>query len=281
MPRNDRPGTSRCNCRPASATGSAITSAWCRATIRRWWIRWRAASDFCRPIRSGCRSPKAAARNCRSAMPVSVGRLLTEFVELQQVATRKQIQIMSENTRCPGDKAETAGLCRRRCRLDRALSLGNSRQAQIGVRPSGGTSGLRIAVPRLSRNAVAAGAALLFDLVVAVGRSVALQRHRRRGRGRRQFGTRHLQRHLLELPRRPPRRRDDPRHGARNQGRLPAARRSHGADHHDRPRHGAGAIPRLPAGARRAQGQGRKRSARRCCFSAAVIPIRIISMPTS
>src|ERR1700733_4100047 len=32
---------------------------------------------------------------------VSVGRLLTEFVELQQVATRKQIQIMSENTRCP------------------------------------------------------------------------------------------------------------------------------------------------------------------------------------
>jgi cytochrome P450/NADPH-cytochrome P450 reductase len=32
---------------------------------------------------------------------VSVGRLLTDFVELQQVATRKQIQIMSENTRCP------------------------------------------------------------------------------------------------------------------------------------------------------------------------------------
>jgi cytochrome P450/NADPH-cytochrome P450 reductase len=32
---------------------------------------------------------------------VSVGRLLTEFVELQQVATRKQIEIMSEHTRCP------------------------------------------------------------------------------------------------------------------------------------------------------------------------------------
>lgn len=32
---------------------------------------------------------------------VSVGRLLGEFVELQQVATRKQIQIMAENTRCP------------------------------------------------------------------------------------------------------------------------------------------------------------------------------------
>src|SRR6201999_3253760 len=35
---------------------------------------------------------------------VSVGRLLTEFAELQQIATRKQIQIMSENTRCPVTK---------------------------------------------------------------------------------------------------------------------------------------------------------------------------------
>jgi cytochrome P450/NADPH-cytochrome P450 reductase len=36
--------------------------------------------------------------------PVSVGRLLTDFVELQQVATRKHIQIMSEHTRCPVTK---------------------------------------------------------------------------------------------------------------------------------------------------------------------------------
>ncbi len=35
---------------------------------------------------------------------VSVGRLLTEFVELQQVATRKQLQIMSEHTRCAETK---------------------------------------------------------------------------------------------------------------------------------------------------------------------------------
>ena len=116
---------------------------------------------------------------------VSVGRLLTEFVELQQVATRKQIQIMSETHPLPGDQAETAGLCRRRCRRHRTLSRGHPRQAQIGVRSAGGTSGLRIAVPCLSGNAVAAGAALLFDLVVAVGRSRALQRHRRRGRGSR------------------------------------------------------------------------------------------------
>ena len=35
---------------------------------------------------------------------VSVGRLLTDFVELQQVATRKQIQIIAEHTRCPVTK---------------------------------------------------------------------------------------------------------------------------------------------------------------------------------
>jgi cytochrome P450/NADPH-cytochrome P450 reductase len=35
---------------------------------------------------------------------ITVGRLLSDFVELQQVATRKQIQIMSEQTRCPVTK---------------------------------------------------------------------------------------------------------------------------------------------------------------------------------
>ena len=35
---------------------------------------------------------------------VSIGRLLTDFVELQQVATRRQIEIMSEHTRCPVTK---------------------------------------------------------------------------------------------------------------------------------------------------------------------------------
>jgi cytochrome P450/NADPH-cytochrome P450 reductase len=44
----------------------------------------------------------------RAQLPVgeaiTVGHLLTDFVELQQVATRKQIQIMSEQTRCPVTK---------------------------------------------------------------------------------------------------------------------------------------------------------------------------------
>jgi cytochrome P450 / NADPH-cytochrome P450 reductase len=39
---------------------------------------------------------------------VSVGRLLTDFVELQQIATRKQIQIMSEHTRCPVTRPKLA-----------------------------------------------------------------------------------------------------------------------------------------------------------------------------
>lgn len=33
--------------------------------------------------------------------PVSVGKLLSDYVEVQQVATRKQIQTMAEHTRCP------------------------------------------------------------------------------------------------------------------------------------------------------------------------------------
>ena len=180
-----------------------------------------------------------------------------------------------------GDQAETGGLCRRRCRRNRTLSRRYPRQAQIGVRPAGGISGLRIAVACLSRNAVAAGAALLFDLVVAGERCFALQRHRRRGRGPGEFGARRLQGHLLELPRRPPCRRDHPGHRARDQGRLPPARRRFRADHHGRTGHRSGAVPRLPAAARGAEGRAAPASARRCCFSAAGIPIRIFSTPTN
>ena len=53
---------------------------------------------------------------------VSVGRLLTDFVELQQVATRKQIQIMSEHTRCPVTKPKLLAYVGDDARRDRALS---------------------------------------------------------------------------------------------------------------------------------------------------------------
>lgn len=42
--------------------------------------------------------------------PISVGRLLSEFVELQAVATRKQIAIMAEHTRCPMTKPKLLAL---------------------------------------------------------------------------------------------------------------------------------------------------------------------------
>ena len=129
------------------------------------------------------RPPRAiAGRRCR------LGRAAADRV--RRVAADRDPQADPDHVGAhalPGHQAETAGLCRRRCRRDGALSFGCSRQAQIGVRSAGGISGLRTAVPRLSGNAVAAGAALLFDLVVAVDRSGALQRHRRRGRSARQL----------------------------------------------------------------------------------------------
>src|ERR1700682_1509039 len=63
--------------------------------------------------------------------PVSVGRLLTDFVELQQVATRKQIQIMSEHTRCPVTKPKLLAYIG-----DDAASSENYPSAILGKRKS-------------------------------------------------------------------------------------------------------------------------------------------------
>ncbi|MGY4331230.1 cytochrome P450/flavodoxin [Bradyrhizobium sp. LB7.2] len=93
----------------------------------------------------------------------------------------------------PRHETKTAGLRWRGGRAARALSQRDSGKAKIGVRPFARTSGLRIAVPCLSGNALAAGAALLLDLVFAVGRSGALQRHDRRGRRAGGVGARNLQ----------------------------------------------------------------------------------------
>jgi cytochrome P450/NADPH-cytochrome P450 reductase len=62
---------------------------------------------------------------------VSVGRLLTDFVELQQVATRKQIQIMAENTRCPMTKPKLLA-----CVGDDAASVERYRADILGKRKS-------------------------------------------------------------------------------------------------------------------------------------------------
>ena len=155
---------------------------------------------------------------------VSVGRLLTDFVELQQVATRKQIQIMSEHTRCPVTKPKLLAYVG-----DDAASTERYRAEILGKRKSVFDLLEEHPACELPFHAYLEMLSLLAPRYYSISSSpsvdpVALQRHRRRGRGPREFGSRHLQGHLLELSRRPPRRRDHPRHGARDQGRLPAAR---------------------------------------------------------
>ena len=182
------------------------------------------------PLRLSARRSDPPAGRGRTARAIAgrrrgVGRAPAQ--RIRRTAAGRDPQADPDHVRAhkmSGDQAETAGLCRRRCRRHRTLPHGSSGPAQIGVRSARRASGLRTAVPCLSRDAVAAGAPLLFDLVVAVGRSVALQRHRRRGRRSGELGARHLQGHLLELPCRPPRRRNHPCDGARDQGGLPAAR---------------------------------------------------------
>ena len=276
-----RPGISRCSCRRAFRyrVGDHLSvvprndPALVDSVARRFGFL---PADQIR-LAGRRRPPRAiAGRRCR------VGRAAADRV--RRVAADRDPQADPDHVGAhalSGHQAETAGLCRRRCGFHRALPQRGAGQAQIGVRPAGGISGLRTAVPRLSRNAVAAGAALLFDLVVAIGRCLALQRHRRRGRGARQFRPRRLQGRLLELSRRPPRRRHHPRHRARDQGRLPPAGRSRRADHHDRTR--ARGWRRSAASCRSAPtARPRARAwVRRCCSSAAAIPSRIISTRTN
>ena len=212
---------------------------------------------------------------------VSVGRLLTDFVELQQVATRKQIQIMSEHTRCPVTKPKLVAYLG-----DDAGSTERYRSEILGKRKSVFDLLEEHPACELPFHAYLEMLSLLAPRYYSISSSPSVDPSRCSVtvavvEGPASSGRGDLQGRLLELSRRPPRGRNRPRHGARNQGRLPAARRCCRADHHDRTRHRAGAVPRLPAGARGAEGQGREPRRRRCCSSAAAIPIRIFSMPTS
>ena len=142
-----------------------------------------------------------AAAGRRPQLPVgvavSVAKLLTDYVELQQIATRKHVQTLVEHTRCPVTRPKLQALSGEDERLPRR----GLRQAALGVRPAAAASRLRTAVRRLSRNAAAAAAALLLDLVFAVGRQRPGRRHRRRGRRSRAFGPRRLSRRRLQLSR--------------------------------------------------------------------------------
>ena len=189
---------------------------------------------------------------------VSVGRLLTEFVELQQVATRKQIQIMSEHTRCPvtkpkllafvGDDAAAAERYRSEVLLKRKsvfdlleehpacelpfhaflemLSLLAPRYYSISSSPSGDPARCSVTVgvvqsPASSGRGIYRGVCSNYLAGRRAGDTVhATVRETKAG---------------FRLP-------ED------------AVR----ADHHDRSRHRARAIPRLPAGARGAEGRRQK-----------------------
>ena len=156
---------------------------------------------------------------------VSVGRLLTEFVELQQVATRKQIQIMSEHTRCPVTKPKLLAYVG-----DDAAATERYRAEILGKRKSVFDLLEEHPACELPFHAYLEMLSLLAPRYYSISSSPSGDPARcsvtvGRGRGPRELGPRHLQGRLLELSRRPPRRRDDPRHGARDQGRLPAAGR--------------------------------------------------------
>ena len=77
----------------------------------------------------------AAAEGRRANLPVgeaiAVHRLLSDYVELQHPATRKQIQAMAQHTRCPFTRPKLEAL------LDEeTLPRRGSGQAQVGARPA-------------------------------------------------------------------------------------------------------------------------------------------------
>ena len=123
---------------------------------------------------------------------MSVGRLLTEFVELQQVATRKQIQIMSEHTRCPVTKPKLLAYVG-----DDDASAERYRSEVLGKRKSVFDLLEEYPACELPFHAYLEMLSLLAPRYYSissspVGRSGALQRHRRRGRSAREFRARHL-----------------------------------------------------------------------------------------
>ena len=114
---------------------------------------------------------------------VSVGRLLTEFVELQQVATRKQIQIMSEHTRCPVTKPKLLAFVG-----DDAASTERYRTDILGKRKSVFDLLEEYPACELPFHAYLEMLSLLAPRYYSISSSpsvdaVALQHHRRRGRG--------------------------------------------------------------------------------------------------
>jgi len=196
-------GTSRCNCRKARATASATISAWCAQ---------RSGSGRCRraPLRLSCRrqirlqvaegrSRATAGRRQRFGRPVA-----DRFVDFSRFATRKQIQIMAEQTRCPVTKPKLLAFVDDDAEAGeryRAESWPRANRCSISsrnIRPANCRSTFISKCSRCSRRGI-------IRSRLAVGRCSALQRHRRRSRRAGHIRTWPLQGHLLQLSQRPPR----------------------------------------------------------------------------
>ena len=145
---------------------------------------------------------------------VSVGRLLTDFVELQQVATRKQIEIMSEHTRCPVTKPKLLAYAG-----DDAASGERYRAEILGKRKSVFDLLEEHPACELPFHAYLEMLSLLAPRYYSISSSPSVDPSRCSVtvgvvEGACEFGPGHLQGHLLELSRRPPHRRNHPCHGA-------------------------------------------------------------------
>ncbi len=188
---------------------------------------------------------------------VSVGRLLTEFVELQQVATRKQIQMMSEHTRCPvtkpklialvGDDAASSELYRAEVMAKRKSVFDLLEDYPACELPfSAYLEMLSLLSPRyysISSSPKVAGNRCSVTAAVVEAPALSGQ------------GT--YKGDLLQLSGGPACGRYNPCHGEGNKSRVSAARRFVGADHYGWTGHGPRSVSRFLAGACRAKGRGR------------------------
>ena len=194
-----------------------------------------------------------------------------DFVELQLPATRKQIQTMAQHTRCPS-RARTRAAPGRG-----AISVGDPGQAHVGARPSGAAPACELPfaaflemLPLMTPRYYSISSSR--SPTVHAARSPPPWSRARRARLRESMGSLHqpsgapgARRHAAGL-----------RQG--DQGGLPPAGRSAGADRHDRAGHrlapSAASCASAPRSRRRAAAWDR-----RCCSSAVAIPSRTSSMP--
>ena len=184
--------------------------------------------------------------------PTALARLLGDYLELQDIASRRHIQAMVEHTECSVDAATPGRAGRRRG----ALQGRGDGAAPVGAGSPRGISRLPAPVQHVPRDAPASSPALLLDLVVPAPRPASLQHHGGGGDGGGAVRPRGLRGRVLESS--PPPRGGKPCPGVRegHSVGIPPPRRSGNAHHHDRPGHRPGPVPRLRPGARRARRPG-------------------------